>query len=822
VSPRQAPHETASSRTGIAEAEHGALRRLAASCRIETSYRDVNGEPRQASTEALLGVLRGLGYCLESPRDAPQVLEDVRAARRKRLLSPVLLAQPGQPGQKSAPGPYHRVQLPTGGDAAEFVVEVRLEDGETLSLPLPRLGPLEGRAPLAPALETAPGERDSRREPHREPSRSALPSSDRAGQKAGSRGSQLLSFEPFAALRAGGLPLGYHRCRLRGPGASAEALLIVAPKRCPAPPRGAWGLSAPLYSLRGRHDWGVGSYADLAELAEVVSARGGDLVGTLPLYTLFGGTLPGGAGSDPSPYLPVSKLAWNEVFIDIGLLPELADLPDASQLLEGRALSARLSELRALSRSDQVRVLAAKRPLLELGAEALFDEAGDRGRRRSALCCFLEANPDIEAYARFRAVAEQAGLAWRDEPRGAARELPEPRDRARYERAVRYYCYAQFVASGQLGRRAERGSCADREPSRAGLYLDLPVGSHRCGFDTWWFAESFASALSGGAPPDTFSPQGQSWGFPPLHPERQRESGYAYLRLTLERAFAVAAVLRIDHVMGLHRLYAVPDGLEARNGAYLSYPSEEIYAVLALESCRAGAVVVGEDLGTVPGVVRRSMAAHRVLSSEVVQFTSTVDEPLPVAPARSLASFGTHDLATFAGYWLGADIEDRERRKILGTAAAEAERAEREAWKAALWRALPRVRDALAEPGAGASPRECNRTRPRMTREVGVTMTGAVRTRPRPEEETMLEVLGDLEEHLGGGRAAIVLVDLADLCLETEPQNRPGTTEEEGNFSLRLQSPTAQILEQPEVRAILHRLARARAGRRARTGGVSS
>jgi 4-alpha-glucanotransferase len=109
-----------------------------------------------------------------------------------------------------------------------------------------------------------------------------------------------------------------------------------------------------------------------------------------------------------------------------------------------------------------------------------------------------------------------------------------------------------------------------------------------------------------------------------------------------------------------------------------------------------------------------------------------------------------------------------------------------------------------------------------MTREVGVTMTGAVRTRPRPEEETMLEVLGDLEEHLGGGRAAIVLVDLADLCLETEPQNRPGTTEEEGNFSLRLQSPTAQILEQPEVRAILHRLARARAGRRARTGGVSS
>ena len=194
--------------------------------------------------------------------------------------------------------------------------------------------------------------------------------------------------------------------------------------------------------------------------------------------------------------------------------------------------------------------------------------------------------------------------------------------------------------------------------------------------------------MSGGAPPDGFFGAGQEWGFPPLHPERIREDGYRYLIAALRRAMRHAGVLRIDHVMGLQHLYMIPKGFDAKHGAYVSYRAEEMHAIVALEAHRAGTVVVGEDLGTVPAEVRERMAADQMLRSWVFQFESSSERPFPEIPADVLASTGTHDLPRFGAFLWGADIDESEAAGRSTAAAAAAERAARARWRTALLRSI--------------------------------------------------------------------------------------------------------------------------------------
>jgi 4-alpha-glucanotransferase len=279
------------------------------------------------------------------------------------------------------------------------------------------------------------------------------------------------------------------------------------------------------------------------------------------------------------------------------------------------------------------------------------------------------------------------------------------------------------------------------------------VGVHPKGFDPLWAPHVFVTGVHGGAPPDLFFEGGQDWSFPPLHPERMREDGYRHFREIVRRACAHASYLRVDHVMGLQRFYWIPEGCDARQGAYVSYPANELHAVVSLEAHRAGTVVVGEDLGTVPAGVRERMRRDHMLRSWVLQFESRADDPLPTPPPAVLASWGTHDLARFEAYFWGSDIDENEAAGYLSMTEATTQRKERAAWRAA-------ISAALQAPGDVAD---------------GTEGTG----------DPAAAILRGCLAHLALSPADLVMVDLEELWGERQPQNRPGTGPEASNWRRR-------------------------------------
>ncbi len=299
---------------------------------------------------------------------------------------------------------------------------------------------------------------------------------------------------------------------------------------------------------------------------------------------------------------------------------------------------------------------------------------------------------------------------------------------------------------------------------------------HRAGYDVWRHRSSFATGASAGAPPDRFFTGGQDWDLPPLHPERIRDDGYAYPRAVLANLLRCASVLRVDHVMGLHRLYWIPGGADPRGGAYVRYRADEWYALLSLEAHRAGAGVVGEDLGTVPGYVRRAMRRHRFHTSYVLQFevdpaTSELRDPA----ADAAACLGTHDLPTWAAFWSGDDLRLRVDLGLLGSADAEERREEREAIRGAIVGALS---------------------------DRGLLPAG---------RSDAASVLAAALRFLAASDAALAVVALEDLWLEELPQNVPGTGAELGNWRRRLRLTLEELATDERVRRLLDAVADGRA-----------
>jgi 4-alpha-glucanotransferase len=398
---------------------------------------------------------------------------------------------------------------------------------------------------------------------------------------------------------------------------------------------------APLYAIRGVDDWGVGSYRDLAAFAEWVHSSGGALAGTLPL---FAGNLR--EPVDPSPYLPYSRLFWNELFLDIGSLPEVTQ-PAVAVLIENAGFQRELEKFEAEPDVDYAAVHACKREILMACAAELL---GSGGERRAAYESYLAAHPELSTYAEFRAADDLATARWRSWPASPGRLPAAAIDPA----AIDYHRYVQFAIAEQLGAAAEAG---------AGLYLDLPIGVHPDGYDTWAHSDLFAEA-GVGAPPDPLALAGQSWGFPPMHPERLRETGYDYVIGAYREVFRFARAVRLDHVLGLHRMFWIPPGGDARDGAYVRYHHEELRAVIAIEAARADAVVVGEDLGTVTPAIRSAMDRDGMLHSFVTRFEASADRPFPQPRRPAAASLGSHDLPKFATYWSDerAALGDRDPR----------------------------------------------------------------------------------------------------------------------------------------------------------------
>jgi 4-alpha-glucanotransferase len=580
---------------------------------------------------------------------------------------------------------------------------------------------------------------------------------------------------PLAAdpggLRGTRVPLGAHRLEVSTGSAPAAAVVLAAPSRAPGDPaERSWGVFLPLYALRSREDGGVGDLAGLRSLLGWTAGLGGGTVGVLPIGAQF----LGGPIHEPSPYSPASRLFWNELHIDLAGLPE-ASSPAVRTVLEGSELRREREDLRRGSLVDYDRAYATVRLVLEAAAGALFEGGG---RRREALAAFERTHPLAREYARFRAVCERRGAWWGAWPARLREGTLHPSDG---DRGVeRQHRYAQFAASEQLAAVAD-----DAARAGAGLQLDLPLAVNPAGFDVWRFGGLFALGTRGGAPPDLFQPKGQDWGFPPLHPEATRADGHAYLRAVVAGMARHASALRIDHVMGLHRLYWIPPGLDSTHGVYVRYPAEELYAAILLEAHRHGTRVVGEDLGTVPAEVRRSMRRHGVLRSYVAEFAFRPRRPSrPIRPpaAGQVASLETHDLPPFAAYWEALDVEDRMALGLIQPSRARRIQDQRARLRERLLAHL--VREGWVDmPGAG------------------VDTDGAAAGR--------LALRGCLRL-LAASEAAVVVVNLEDLWWERRPQNVPGTGPERPNWRRRARHPLEAFPRLPGVEEVLTEVNRLR------------
>jgi len=401
------------------------------------------------------------------------------------------------------------------------------------------------------------------------------------------------------------VPYGSHELEVAGSQRDVTTTVVVAP---PTMPRldaldGGSGVFVPAYAL-----WERGaprpSFAHLAALAAELPARGIDVLSTLPLYAGFLDD-----PFDPSPYAPISRLHWNEVYVDVDTAS--GDLVDN---VVGDGI-----DWRSLARAQRHRLLEAARR---------GDADAPEVRR------FAEARPDVVAFARYRTCR------------------PDPVDRQHpAELVTASHVFAQWLADQQLA--------AVERPGSAALALDLPIGSHPDGFETWAHPERFADGVAVGAPPDEFFSGGQHWGFRPPLPAAGRRSAHRSWRVLVGRAGQHASLLRIDHVMGVHRLWWIPDGMSADQGCYVRYPRDEILAVIAAEAAVAGTTVVGEDLGTVPEEVFDALARWDVLGMYEEQFH--LDGPLAPIPARTVAGIRTHDMAPFASAAAGIDLTGRAR-----------------------------------------------------------------------------------------------------------------------------------------------------------------
>jgi 4-alpha-glucanotransferase len=662
---------------------------------VQTSYTDGLGRSRDADQDVVVAMLRALGVPLDRTKDAAELVRAQRMAAMSRPVQPVLAYRVGRQDTVTA-------TLPAKTELSDVWVSLEFEDGTT------------SRARLDQASPTTL------------PTTNVEVEVETDFEVEGKRFVEMpLDLERVAR---GPIPPGRHRVTLEGLGVPEVALVVAAPD-CPRAPR-AWGAFMPLHAVRSTTDWGIGSYGDLGQLGEWVAARGGSFLGGLPLYPSFLDH-----PADPSPYLPVSRLAYNEVFVDPLTLPEFSAAEKARTLVASAGFAERVTGVRGGALVDYEEVARLKRGVLEPMAEAVCQLPD----RRLALEEFGLRHPELVAYAEFRAGLEDPGHNGRPDMT-----------------KVRYHLYAQWAAHEQLKRAGEA----------IGRYADFPVGSHPYGFDPVWSPSSFVPGVHGGSPPDQFFPGGQDWGFHPLHPERIREDGYRFFSAALARAFRHADCLRIDHVMGLQRLFMVPEGFGGQ-GVYVSYRADEMHALVCLEAHRAGAVVVGEDLGTVPDGVRERMERDHMLRSWVFQFESTAATPLPEPPAETLATLGTHDLPRFGARLWGDDLAaDEVNGRLTPEECAEAQR-NRTQWRTSLL-------DALGVPAEGL-----------------------------PDVQVTAAALEGCLYDLARSDAAVVLVDLEELWDERQQQNHPGTGPGGANWRLRAARTLEEFQRDPDVADML-------------------
>jgi len=428
--------------------------------------------------------------------------------------------------------------------------------------------------------------------------------------------------------------------------------------------RRAWGFAINLYALRSRRNWGIGDFTDLGTFVRFASRARADIVGVNPLHALHYV-----APEAASPYSPTSRYFRNPLYLDVEAVPEFASDHERASALRARITSeafvSMLAGLRSAPHVVYARVARAKYSALE-ECYAIFRER--RGERAAEFRAYVErAGARLERFAVYEALTERfigedgSERGWLHWP--AEYSTPES-DAVRtfaiqQRRRIDYFKYLQWLIEDQLGAVAR----AARTLS-IGLYLDVAVGVDRNSADVWYDPSAYALDETIGAPPDPFGPQGQNWGLAPPEPASMlRDGGTAFAELLAEN-MQNAGALRLDHVMGLLRLFRIPSGASAAHGRYVAYPFEELLAIARAASEAEQCLIVGEDLGNVPAGFRDRMEAERIFSYRVLLFEREGDGTFR-APERypefALATATTHDVPTLVGWAIGRDIDTQAR-----------------------------------------------------------------------------------------------------------------------------------------------------------------
>ncbi|MHA7223057.1 4-alpha-glucanotransferase [Arthrobacter sp. RHLT1-20] len=692
------------------------LRELAAAHGVGTSYWGWDGVERAVSDATLQSVLAALGVPAAGAEELERSLAEAGLAPWRRLLPPVVVAREGQEFNVN-------VHLPHGSAVRVWILA---EDG--------------GRYEVA--------QRDNWDEPV-----------DVDGVLTGRA--------TFAVPDR--VPLGWHTLLAENNGTVARCPLVVTPRRLQTTAalagRRNWGLTAQLYSVRSSRSWGIGDFADLADLATISGQEGAGFLLVNPLHAAE----PRPPVED-SPYLPTSRRYFNPLYLRVEEIPEYGYLGPAGRARVERLAEQRHSGNHSTGLLDRNSCYGAKLAALEL----VFGVPRSPARSRAFADFCSEQGQGLDDFALWCALAEKL-------PPGApqwAVEASAPdtayckEQRALLAGRIEFHRWLQWLCDQQLEAAQRSAKLCGME---IGVIHDLAVGVKLGGADAWSLAGVLARDVTVGAPPDMFNQRGQNWTQPPWHPGRLAESGYAAYRDMLRTVLRHAGGIRVDHILGLFRLWWIPAGSGPEEGTYVYYDHEALIGILALEAQRAGAIVIGEDLGVFEPRVRDYLAERGILGTSILWFEHDADGPIPPERYRQqcLTSVNTHDLPPTAGYLAGDHVSLRESLGLLQRG-VEQERAESAAEQEAV---LALVREHGLLP-AGAAGKDVRRT---------------------------IEALYAFTALTPSSLLGVALVDAVG---ETRTQNQPGTSTEYPNWRIPLAGPNGAVLldslpEDPGFRSLL-------------------
>ncbi|MGL6312299.1 4-alpha-glucanotransferase [Vibrio sp. WXL103] len=720
--------------------EQSVLKQVAEMARLADSYVSAWGDEAQVEEETLRRLLASLGY--DTTNDET-LLKSAEKKHKKDVLDPVLVLRSGEPVEVP-------LYLGTSARESEFSWSLTTEEGEVMEGYLQSQVVRDERAQGGPLVF-------------------ALPNN---------------------------LPWGYHKLEISRKRRKTPycMTLIITPQACFKQPqmgegKKMWGPSVQLYTLRTQHNWGIGDFGDLKQLVADIASRGGDFVGLNPIHSLFPAN-PEGA----SPYSPSSRRWLNIMYIDVSSVPEFSLSAEAQQKVGSADFQRRLSDARDAHWVNYSEVSALKMSVLPL----LFDEFKvrhlDKGTERAQEfeAFVAKGGVSLQHQATFDALhaelhAEDANVwGWpafpekysRFENVAVQKYIKDNQDK------VNLYMYLQWVADTQI---KEAQTLAQEKGMSVGLYRDLAVGVADSGAETWADDGNLVLDASIGAPPDILGPLGQNWGLPPLNPQVLQATGYeAYIEL-LRANMKHCGSLRIDHVLGLLRLWWIPKGEDATNGAYIYYPVEDMLAILALESHRHQCSVIGEDLGTVPDEIVGILRDAGVHSYKVFFFETSENDGGFISPGhyanQSMSALCTHDMPTLRGFW---HCDDLKMGRELGLYPNEEQL---EGLFADRLKSKQGILDSVA--WHGYLPEGVGRDAQYV-----------------PMDTHLAEAL---QLHVAAGSSTLLSVQLEDWLEMDKPVNIPGTVDEYPNWRRKLSVNLDQIFAQDNVNRLAKRLTEVRA-----------